>query len=571
MPKVHVQQRLPSPPRRSVRFCPSSLVYTVGYVVNLALIPFKAYMSEPFPWQLQSLSSFNLNLDAPFDIFANTTVTYFASKYNQDTVKQGIVFTKDTDGNSYLLRFSQALPPASDTQCVHYMCYFPGTEPSDRAALKPAGAVFYSQGMAAFVCDYVAQNASNRLTGQTSFECQQATFLGLRVAATCTWIVMSPFDTNNYDIYHAVQLLEAPVTSWVKFGLRCGLFGYIARTVWQLYYRHYGPLLHNLRTLGLQKSTDSCGYKVLLGDPTWLILSHPFVSLFMLVDCFVNASYAGAANSRTSQVSDIGEFCLGCLYGSRTVWAAYTLMRYATPLIHQKAWEKYFQPVDPGLLALTSSFYSGPLMYLFSRTRIVLAYQWLQSSLVPQAKRLHSVESFPLMVTLLITMATLPMAHSFVTHAIRNHRIGHATSTFATRTPDKFASRHFNDWKHWLLILRWPRGHDGATKEGGTLYHLFDTNPRYRNFPLFSTRGSDCFVYCVDADTGSIVHQVRLSLIYALNRQTTCPTLAIPICPSDHPTCAVGNLDGYVCGPSKQSPPSVKCLHLGANACQWIY
>ncbi|KAF0717588.1 Aste57867_2216 [Aphanomyces stellatus] len=555
MRKVYVQRvpsRVPPPLRHSVSFCPYSLVYSVGYVLNLVLIPFKAYLSEPFPWQLQPLSSLNLNLDAPFDVFSNTTVTYFATKYNQESVPPDVVFTKDRDANTYLVRFLLALPPAGDARCVDYLHYFPGAD-------------FFSKGMTTFVCDYVGQNASSRLSDQ-SYECQQIAFLGVRVAVSCTWVDVSPFDANEYFVFHAAQLLEAPWVSWVNFGLRCGLFGYIARAMWYMYYRHYGPLLHNLRTLGLPNSRDSHGYEVQLGDPSWLILSHPFVSLFMLLDCIANALYGGAANSRTSQVSDIGEFCLGCLYGSRTVWAAYMLMRYATSWIHRKQWEQYFEPVDSSFLALTASFYAGPLMYLFSRTQVMWIYQWLQALLIPEAQRQHGVESSPLMLMFLVVMASVPLVVSFVNRTIHHHRKSHIRSKDPTGTLDEFASKHYSDWKQWFLF-RWLRGHDGATKEGGTLYHLFDTNPRYRKFPLFSTRGSDCFVYCVDAATSSIVRQVRLSLIHALDRQTTCTSLAIPICPSDHPTCAVSMLDASVCS---QASPSGKCLHLGANDCQWM-
>ncbi|KAF0694466.1 Aste57867_14665 [Aphanomyces stellatus] len=417
----HVQ-RLPSPRRYAVRFCPYSLVYTLVYVLNVLLIPFKAYLTEPFPWQLQPLSSLNLNLNAPFDVFANTTITYFATKYNQESVPPGVVFTKDSGANSYLVRFSLALPATGDNRCVDYMHHFPGAIEAPQKFVKLrqiAGANFCSQGMASFLCDYVDRNASSRLSGQ-SYQCQIIAFVSFRVAASCTWIQLSTSDANAYDVYHAVQLLEAPWVSWLIFGLRCGLFGYIVHLLWYLYYRHYGPLLLNLRTLGLPKSQNNHSYEIHLGDPTWLILSHPFVSLFMLLDCFANALYGGAASIRTSQVSDIGAFCLGCMYGSRTVWAAYTLMRYATPWIHRRQWEEYFEPLDPGLLALTASFYAGPVMYFITRTRLVWFYQWLLASVVEKTQRQYDIDASPLTLNFLLVMAAVPLIHSLVSQA--SHR-----------------------------------------------------------------------------------------------------------------------------------------------------
>ncbi|KAF0695225.1 Aste57867_13947 [Aphanomyces stellatus] len=558
MPKVHALQRpsLTLPPRRTVSFCRSSRLYSIGYVLNLLLIPFKAYISEPLPWTLEPLG---LNItwlaaktESPFASYANSSIAFFASKYNPETILPDRVFTRDIASNTHVLRFTIALPPVGDSNCANHMHRFPG-------------AVFYSQGKAAFVCDFIARNATSRLL-PPMYACQYDTLLAwVDIATSCTWAI--PIADNGpivstYQVYHAVQLLETPFFSWLTFSVRLGLMGFILYQLWHLYYRHYGPLLCNLHDFGLDNDGTIQIYIVQLGDPTWLILNHPFVSLIMLLDCFFNVGYGGAACCRTSQLTDMGQFCLGCLYGSRTVWASYFTMRYATPLLKHMQWENKFQPVDPGVMALTASFYAGPLMYITSRTSLVWLFQWMNYVAVPQAQRQERVEGS--ILAFLLLLASVPLINSFLAQFVHRHRTKHKSNA-----TEKFVSTRFNDWKHRYLYW-FRRLHTCSIKEGGSLYHLVAENPRYKKFPLVSTRGSDCFVYGWDDNTDAYVHQVRLSLMdAALDRQTTCPALAVSICPTDHPTFAAGVMNAHVCGQSTVTP-SRKSIHIGANQCQWM-
>ncbi|KAF0688634.1 Aste57867_19746 [Aphanomyces stellatus] len=536
MTKVHVQ-RGPIPPTASVKFSTLSLVYTTGYVVNLVLMPFKAYLSEPFPWNLQPLSSDLLPSNGSYEAFANATYSYLSAKYNNSTNAASVVFSRDTDTNTYMLRNTIKLPEQGDDRCMQYMPLFPG-------------AIFYSYGVTSFVCDFLARNASGRLES-TLFYCQEDILANTKFGVSCTWAELSndAASASTYEIYHAVQIVESVVLSWAKFGLRAVHSCYIVFLIWNLYYRHYEPLVHNLRTIGLDDK--SCRYIVQLGDPTWLILSHPFVSAIMVIDNYICLGYGSAAINRTSQGTDVGEFCLGCLYGSRTVWAAYAAMRYTTPIIKCMQWEQNFQPVDPGLLALLAIFYAGPVMYVVTRTPIICIFQWLDAVAVPPAQRNQLLEGDPGVVVFFLMMAMVPFVTSFLAQLMLRHckqckRFDKRRQSILTYT-----SLRFNDWKHRVLFY-WQRRHVCVNYIGGTLYLLYDENPRYQKLPLFSSRGSDCFVTCWD-DVGVAKSRVRLSLIQALDCQLNCASLAIPLCHSHHDVLAVG-----------------KRLHLGANNCQWI-
>ncbi|KAF0683591.1 Aste57867_24357 [Aphanomyces stellatus] len=575
MPKVYAQSgpSLPASQQpRAVRVSTLSLLYTLGYVVNLGIIPFKAYLSEPLPWALGPAFPAS-SLDPSTDAFATTAYTALSTTFNNVTVPSGVAFTRDGASNAYLLRYVVALPTEGDAACVKYMHYFPG-------------ALLYSRAMAAFVCDFVARNASAR-TQTLSYSCQQNRQANVVFSVICTWVELTEDATmSTYTVYHAGQQLESQWFSWLKFGVRCGLSGFILHALWHLYYRHYIPLVHNLRTVGIHPKRRL--YTIQMGDPTWLILSHPFVSFVMAVDTFVNAGYGVIAVNRASQVTNLIEFGLGCLYGSRTVgiqfsvismnsiheqvWAAYMTMRFATPFIKFMHWEEYFEPVDAGLMTLTASIQAGPVMYLLTRTPIVSRFQLLQSIAAPAALQPHATEGSPGFLTFLAIMVGIPVVNSMVSQWFSRRQKKHTPCPIS-----KFASVRFNDWKHRLL-LHWHHRRrydgqqvgDGGVEAGGTMYQLFETNPRYKQFPLVSTRGSDCFVVSWDEVTNERC-QIRLSLLHALDFQPKSPEIAIHKCPTAHTASAMGYFDHKLCGPTTQPcPHTVTVVHLGANHCQWV-
>ncbi|RQM27002.1 hypothetical protein B5M09_005910 [Aphanomyces astaci] len=188
-------------------------------------------------------------------------------------------------------------------------------------------AIFYSLEKRQFVCDFVAANASSRLSMKLH-HCQKNRLFGVTVVDTCTWVQpdeASPVnipDSTYYTVYHSGQVWGGRAMCWVKFTWRCALGVYILWLMWRVYYRHYGPLVRNLRAIGLDTQCHTYQVKeyiVDVGDPKWLILSHPIVVVGMTVDCIVGAAYLGVATIRVTQVTDVTEFAVGCLYGSRTV------------------------------------------------------------------------------------------------------------------------------------------------------------------------------------------------------------------------------------------------------------
>ncbi|KAF0688632.1 Aste57867_19744 [Aphanomyces stellatus] len=565
MPKVHAEGPsttgvwLSRPVRnvnlRATRFSKLSLLYSCFYVANIVLEPLKAYVGEPVPWSLRHVV---LNTSTLlFEDFVNNTFHVLRAKYNNRTLAIGTLFSRDRDTNTALIRSRMTLPSNSPTMCDAFVIHFPGS-------------IFYGQGMVQFVCNFLAQNTSDQ-SHAPQFICQHNRVAGLLISESCTWIEALPNSTGTFWVYHAVQIMENATWSWIKLGLRLGLSCFIAVQVWRLYYCQYRSLVLNLRTMGLS-SNDGGLYEIQIGDPTWLILSHPFVCIVMVVDVVYSTSYAAIAGYRVYQVHDMWEFAIGSFSGSNMVWASYAIMIFSSPIIKRLQWEKYFVSVDPGMMALMAAFYAGPLVYFITQTPIVLLLQELSQIGVLADDEGQTLDGTGGMVFLLIIFATVPLITSYLQHCrLRNYFTYGAPDSLPHRSDTRaFASMRYNDWKHRGL---YPLHKHLTVKSesGGTLYHLFDVNPRFKKLPLFSCRGTDCFVKCIDSVTGRITHQYRLSLILALDipivssqseNMSTIPTQS---------RCTTGAVCTFVKPINREMSADMKAVLIpAASNCQWL-
>ncbi|KAF0695032.1 Aste57867_14113 [Aphanomyces stellatus] len=156
-----------------------------------------------------------------------------------------------------------------------------------------------------------------------------------------------------------------------------------------------------------------------------------------------------------------------------------------------------------------------------SHIPIVWVFQLLGSLIVPLAKNDEQYDAVPATLAFLLTMASMPITTSFIDQSIHNKRKNQSQQVPGDG-PQKFAFMRFNDWKYRFLFQRHRQ--QMASLSGGGLYRLLEETPRYKKFPPFSSRGSDCFVACLD-DAGIVEIQVRLSLIHALDLQSESPLL----------------------------------------------
>ncbi|CAK4917283.1 unnamed protein product, partial [Aphanomyces euteiches] len=147
-----------------------------------------------------------------------------------------------------------------------------------------------------------------------------AYYFGLLSAHACVWLEPLPPETTETDLYFAyfgTNTLEGVRWSWFKMTFRCLLTIYILFVLWWRYCRHYRALFLGLRQVGMGEQYSR--YQVIVGDPTYLILSDPFVSLVMIIDISFVPEYIAWSIFRVCQFQDILAFFLGCFYSSRFV------------------------------------------------------------------------------------------------------------------------------------------------------------------------------------------------------------------------------------------------------------
>ncbi|CAK4123313.1 unnamed protein product [Aphanomyces euteiches] len=365
----------------SIRFSRFSLCYTGLFALKLASTPMLAYLTEPWPWSVPQMN--RVHFDS-YDAFNNASFAYLQSIYNNKTMARDAVCRFDSATNSYVLRKRLNLPSTSvpSETFLSYLIQCPGMSNTTHPHT-------------ASICRRISnprqptRRSSNRL-----FQCQTAYYFGLLSAHACVWLEPLPPETTETDLYFAyfgTNTLEGVRWSWFKMTFRCLLTIYILFVLWWRYCRHYRALFLGLRQVGMGEQYSR--YQVIVGDPTYLILSDPFVSLVMIIDISFVPEYIAWSIFRVCQFQDILAFFLGCFYSSRFVWCGYLAMRCLSYLVHRRQWETKFTPIDPGILGIGAFLYGGPAMTLMGNTSIMVLFHFVWGILLPAERRDSGIES----------------------------------------------------------------------------------------------------------------------------------------------------------------------------------
>ncbi|KAH9123558.1 hypothetical protein AeMF1_005472 [Aphanomyces euteiches] len=291
---------------------------------------------------------------------------------------------------------SSAIPP-SDT--LSYLIRFPG-------------GMFYSKGARDFIENYLGQDDMDRSHG-SQFKCQRNMFYGTIFADSCVWLKpLSAGSTDTtYRAYFGTVVWEDKWWSWSKLVIRCLLTLYILCVLWQRYWRHYKPLMRSLQRIGVGDQRY-CHYVIIAGDPTYMILSDPWVSLVMTMDIVITPAYASWSVLRVGQFNDLGTLSLGCSYSTRHVWSDHLAMRCLSYIVQARRREFKFAPIDPGLLGFGALLYGGPLMSLIGNTILMVVFQSAWTWFVPSDLLSQAVEVSIGTIMALFLLACLPVALS---------------------------------------------------------------------------------------------------------------------------------------------------------------
>ncbi|KAH9104828.1 hypothetical protein AeMF1_019211 [Aphanomyces euteiches] len=521
------------PAARSASFSRWSIAYNVFFAFNLISTPFTAYLNEPQPGGVEAS---NFPSWDSFDEYVNGTATFLQRIYNNKTVDVSSITAHDIATNSFALRYSMTLP-----------FEVPGNKTFDHYIRMPGGGALYGNGVREFVTNFLASNETLRNEMQPWRMCQHERLMSFTYGELCVWI-LSDTEPSQYIVWGAAIVRESPESCWAKLAYRCFLSSYFSYVLWTRYYRHYIPLLTNLRHLGLDPKYDR--YEIVVGDPLYAILSEPVLVILAIM--------------RVTQFHDAWVYVCGCMYLARLIWTSYLGAQVLSFAAKRRQWEKIYAAIDPAFIAIATYFQCGPLMTLMCSTPIVWTFYTFGCFFQSAELDNQAVESIS---ASLLLAATLPIPLSHASLAWRQRKRNRVDVTNSIVIRQKVSKFSFNDLKALLFIAltvkRFPKN-----SIGGSLHKLYYKNPRYRKLPLISHRAADCFILCYNID-GGLDMQVRLSLLSCMDRLEDDPDLAIPMCSSAHSRC-VCVIDKEGCETFKASAKTRQCIHVADSNCQWV-
>ncbi|KAH9140699.1 hypothetical protein AeRB84_015089 [Aphanomyces euteiches] len=312
-----------------------SIAYNVLFVLSLASTPFMAYITEPRPG---GMAPRNPPQSDNFDEFVVATSTQ-----------------REVAANAFAMQLNMTLPyEIDDEQTFNYMVRMPGP-------------LFFGHGLRKYLMAFLTANATSRSHMQPWQMCQHDYVLTIQMRELCVWI--EAIDSNQYRVWTATSIYESPSSAWIKLLFRTFVTAYVVYVLWTQYYRHYRALLTNLELHGI--AADCTRYEIVVGDPSYAILSNAVVSSGMALDLLWGVSYTGIALMQVTQYQGIWLYISGCVYMARFVSFGYFSMRLMSAVIKWRRWEESFAPVDPGLLAIFAYVHCGPIISIMGSTRFV--------------------------------------------------------------------------------------------------------------------------------------------------------------------------------------------------------
>ncbi|EQC41787.1 hypothetical protein SDRG_00650 [Saprolegnia diclina VS20] len=458
---------------RPVRVTWSSLSILLSLVLclNIVLTPLKAYLCEPYPWQLPPLPSILSAPDTPWSAVEATLLEAANRRYNSSVFTRGTyIFDAETWTCVYRDVFEIQPPPKS--------CQI------DIMTQLNAG-VFLPHSFQESLCAAVS-NASFSVSA-----CYEAQLFASTFNVGCVWTIPG----NDSVIVHGAYRMTSSVTVLsAKFAARVSLTLYMAVVIWRRYYRQYRSLAKQCQRYAKVARVHIC-----VGDPTSIFLLHPVLCLCLVLDVWQSVGTVYLEMLAVLQTDDFWQFALGYLYLSRSVWFCYSFLSCTSMLLKKRKREHWFLPLDPTLVAIAAAMVAGPITNINARTPVIHLYIWLFNVV---ASSPHSIETVGAVLCFTIAVGQLPLLAGF---GLRCRRVSQ---------PADYAAISFNDIKQRVLLTleRLSLGVPAnVRRRGGSIHAVCAGLPRLKVSPCISQRGADCYLILYDQH-GDPTEVVRLSL-----------------------------------------------------------
>ncbi|OQR89363.1 hypothetical protein THRCLA_22705 [Thraustotheca clavata] len=439
-------------------------------MMNVAIMPLKAYISEPLPWTLYSVPEFTHDCRINYTLCTQILPSFF---YNI---------------SKFMPPESSIVAPTFDLHAVTFpLIPSQVQDPIDYALHFPYAGFYCNEG----IYEAIAVASGHKNISQFKFV-GSVHFLGILTHINIMWAAENPSE----NVFYAGIAMMQMTIPWLTFKLffRISLSIYIVRYMWKHYYRHYVHLSKALCFYGLDHATKNCKFEIIVGDPTSIILLDPVVSLLFIIDFWISEDFVGRVLNNILQLAVMKDFILAYLFLSRTVWFGYGSLNLTSYLLKKFHCDRYFHGVDPSWTAIGIALVAGPMTLLQSRMSFTIHfYNILFTSLANNDRETETVLA-SIFYTLIL--GVLPVVCGFMPRDWFHNSWVRVFNSAHARLKSMHSSYHYNDTKNrWTLHLVFFTFNQGElTTKGGAVYNLFIHDSKYKKNLGISQCGSDCYV-----------------------------------------------------------------------------
>ncbi|KAF0694806.1 Aste57867_14330 [Aphanomyces stellatus] len=562
----------PRAPRPRVRYNLRCVCLSCVFCINVLVLPVEVYMYEVSPFvraSFRALPSF----PAAFDPHADPAgyIPLFQSLYNHTTdsmYSHDRTNVLDIVRSTLVRNLSHCDAPSSILHTHVGAFYFPQDLQDDLATLT---------------CSMPSTNGIARTWHFQLF--------GSFTSTSVAWL--DPNSATNHDsllTYLFIPMHHAMPWLLTKLAGRVIMTCFLVHMAMRHYYRHIWHLHRSLLSHGVHDGSTAVRFEIFVGEPTPILVSHPLVCLFFILDIWTSAEYVGLACLRVSQVSNLDCFCLGLLFFGRMMWFSVAVLLAMNILVKRRRARFAFRSVDTMTLTVLAAVLGTAATYVQSIAPSMLAmYTWLinLSTVVDDTSgRVVALDCGYVMAVASITLGCLPAAvglldvlrttKKVVTTRLRrlsshvsSKRSGGEGTTVVDESPHRSTESMFgySDFKQRFSMWfcrNGPTNVDGEFMRsrnetngrcggvgmcyGGSAYRLFNLDAAFQTQSTISQRDTDCFIFGYDA-TNRLVEVTRVSLVANIDvtrsrhRATSVQPLTRPMIQQSVSTsCAVGRV-----------------------------
>ncbi|OQS06548.1 hypothetical protein THRCLA_01413 [Thraustotheca clavata] len=459
--------------------------------MNLILTPMKTYLTESFPWQLQTHSYL------PYTNFTswNTATLELYQAIEAELPEYSNVY-HDSNFGMVIIRHR--------VKCMHNIL-LPGIP----------GAVFYGATMRSVLSHISGFNETDMFklkNWHNKGACLLIELFGFSFGEQCLWITASDEKAN---INYACTIYQRLGLGWFTFAFRTAVTIYISYLLWYKYYKHIYSLEQHLRQYGHHRciSNDKISYELIIGDPTAPLLMNKWISWALFLDIWFGLGEIFIAIILSSQTDDIPTLLTSFMYLTRLVWNAYMIICFTNLFLKRFAMEHNFIPLDPTYIAIFVGIYSPIFAWVGGNIECVMnVLHYLVECMVPIESKTHCVDVALVIIFYLVCIGALPILYGRFIPQWNAKKVAPLNAKFAS-------SFRYNNFKNRVFLALTGTSHykkeSNVCSLGGTIYTFLVANPRYMRFPTLCCRAADCFLLCINDKLLS--EKIRISLLKLLD------------------------------------------------------